>query len=265
MAEWAGIIAYLSAFLLLLVDVRLSAIPLAGFVALCVVAPFFTRVSFYLPIISRGRSGKNAVALTFDDGPDPASTPELLRLLSKHNITATFFVTGEKASRHPELIHEIVRNGHTVGNHSYSHDIFIMFKGSRALRREIETTQDVLKGYGVHPLAFRPPVGITNPLLRHVLRKSGMFNVNFSCRAIDAGNRRLQHLSRKILNRIRPDDIVVLHDVHPKNEDLFAYWLSELELIFSGISRKGIEILPLSEIIGKPVMVRSGTAVDGGG
>ncbi len=254
LAERIGLAAHVTAAALAVIDIRLAAIPLVAFLVLCLVAPFFTRLSFYLPIVSRGKSGKQAVALTFDDGPDPASTPELLRLLATHRIPATFFITGKKAAAHPELIREIVEQGHTVGNHSYSHDIFIMFKGRRALQREIETTQSILHAYGIRSFAFRPPVGITNPLLKRILRKTGMYTVNFSCRALDVGNRRVKQLAEKILKRIQPDDIVILHDIRPKEEPLLPYWLNELELMLSGIEQKGLAILPLSEIIGKPVM-----------
>lgn len=255
-AEIFGFISFATAIGVGCVDIRLAVLPLTVFLILCVVAPFFVRFSYYLPIISRGRSGKNAVALTFDDGPDPVSTPELLRLLAKYNIKATFFVTGDKARQYPELIDAIVREGHAVGNHSYSHDIFIMFKGRRTLRYEIETTQQVLQEHGIRSLAFRPPVGITNPLLHHVLCTAGMYVVNFSCRAIDVGNRRIRQLSQKILKTIRPDDIVVLHDIRPRERALFKYWLNELDLLFSGIEAKGMHILPLSEIIGRPVMIK---------
>ncbi len=263
LAELTGFAAHSAALALVLVDLRLAAIPLAAFLGLCITAPFFTSFSFYLPIISRGKSGKQAVALTFDDGPDPLSTPELLRLLARHKIRATFFVTGQKAAAHPELIREMILQGHTVGNHSYSHDIFIMFKGRQALWQEIQATQDVLSSFGIRPLVFRPPVGITNPLLNRVLHKAGMYNVNFSCRAVDAGNRRVKQLSEKILKCVRPDDIVVLHDVPPKEVSLLSYWLNEVELVLAGIQAKGLAILPLGEIIGRPVMlVEEQTQVD---
>jgi hypothetical protein len=99
-AEWAGIASFLTALLLLCLDTRLSVIPLVGFLLLCAVAPFFPRFSFYLPTITRGKSGEKAVALTFDDGPDPKTTPELLRLLQKHGVAATF--CHRKTSEHSD-------------------------------------------------------------------------------------------------------------------------------------------------------------------
>jgi peptidoglycan/xylan/chitin deacetylase (PgdA/CDA1 family) len=255
MAERVGIGSFLIAILLLFFDVRLSVIALAGFILLCLAAPFFPRFGFYLPIISRGTSGKNAVALTFDDGPDPLSTPPLLRLLSKYQVKATFFVNGKQAALYPDLIKAILLHGHLIGNHSYSHNNLIFFKRCQAVVREIESTQNVLHDFGIRPLVFRPPVGITSPRLRSALLQSDMYIVNFSCRAFDGGNRWLKNISRNILNSIRPDDIVLLHDIRQKNERLTLHWLKEIELILMGLKDKGLSVLPLSDIIGKPVMI----------
>ncbi|MGB2688018.1 MAG: polysaccharide deacetylase family protein [Desulfobacterales bacterium] len=255
MAERVGIGSFLIAISLLFFDVRLSVIALAGFILLCLAAPFFPRFGFYLPIISRGTSGKNAIALTFDDGPDPLSTPPLLQLLSKYQVKATFFVNGEKVAQHPELIKAILLHGHLIGNHSYTHNNLIFFKRCEAIVREIESTQNVLHDFGIRPLVFRPPVGITSPRLRSALLQSDMYIVNFSCRAFDGGNRWIKNISRNILNRIRPDDIVLLHDIRQKNERLTLYWLNEIELILMGLKDRSLAVLPLSDIIGKPVMI----------
>ncbi len=254
MAEWTGLVSFLAAILLSLVDLRFSVVPLAGFVLLCLVAPFLPFLGYYLPVISRGKSGEYAVALTFDDGPDPLSTPELLRLLAKHRVQATFFVTGENASKHPDLVKEIVRQGHSIGNHTYTHDSLMLLKGGRHLLSEIEKTQNVLRESGVTPFAFRPPAGVTGPGLHPVLLRLNLYAVNFSCRANDCGNRRIRNLSKKILKRVHPDDIILLHDTRPKNKHLLSCWLKEMDQLLMGIEKKGLKVLPLSTLIGRPVM-----------
>ena len=253
--EQVGFVSFLIAGFMLFFNLKLFAIPLAGFILLCMVAPFFPRFGFYLPIISRGTSNENAIALTFDDGPDPISTPLLLELLLKYQIKATFFVTGKKAAEHPKLIEEILIHGHSIGNHSYVHNNLVMFKSCKSITKDIEAAQSVLSSFGIIALAFRPPVGITGPRLRPALKKSGKFIVNFSCRAFDGGNRWIKGLSKKILKHIRPGDIVLLHDVIPHQATLLTYWLNEIELIISGIKGKGLAVLPLAKIIGRPVMI----------
>jgi peptidoglycan/xylan/chitin deacetylase (PgdA/CDA1 family) len=231
-------------------------IPLSCFVLVSFIAPFFTGISYFLPIITHGKSSEKSVSLTFDDGPDSVSTPALLNLLAKKNIKATFFVTGKNASRHPDLIQDILQQGHTIGNHSYHHDPLIMLKSSKKLFQEIQRTQDILKTYGIHTFAFRPPAGITNPKLGKILSRLGMVCVNYSCRAFDMGNRRIQNLSEKIVRKIQPGDIVLLHDIIPAKEkkQWMLKWLIEIEGIVDGIRKKGLEVIPLPDLIHQPVM-----------
>lgn len=250
-----GLVAFLLAAILFVVDRWLAVIPLAGFLLLCLAAPFFPCFGFYLPVICKGASGKKAVAITFDDGPDPLTTPPLLKLLLKRQVKATFFVTGEKAAAHPQLVKEIVRQGHLVGNHSFKHSYWILFKTSATILEDIEAAQNVLNDFGILPLAFRPPAGITSPGLRSALLKTGMYLVNFSCRPLDGGNRRINNIAIKILKRIRPDDIILLHDGRPPDPSLIPTWLNEIENLLTGIETKGLMVIPLSELIGKPVMI----------
>jgi peptidoglycan/xylan/chitin deacetylase (PgdA/CDA1 family) len=261
LTEKVGLGACGISVLLAFADVRLAIVPLACFLLLCTVAPFLPRAGLFLPVISRGKSGKRAIAITFDDGPDPLSTPELLKLLQKHGTKATFFVTGKRASRYPEVVRQILSFGHSLGNHTYSHDNLIMIRDSKTLREEIESAQKVLMTFGIKTHVFRPPAGVTSPRLRPILQEFGLSAINFSCRALDGGNRRIDGLSRKILERLRPDAIIVLHDTRPRDERLLAYWLEEIELILEGIKKKGFAVLPLAELIGKPVMTAGADVV----
>ena len=205
-------------------------------------------------MISRGTCSRKAVALTFDDGPDPLTTPELLRLLKKHRVSGTFFVTGHRVVRYPQLTKEIMAQGHSLANHSFHHDMLGAFRSTETMQHEIEATQRALKGLGIVALAYRPPMGITSPRLRRVMQKEGMFVVNFSCRAWDGGNRRIRNMSRRILKRVRANDIVLLHDNLAK-PSLFSHWAGEVDLILQGIPKKGLEIIPLADLIGRPVMI----------
>lgn len=253
-----GCLACLAAAALAWVDLRLAMVPLCGFVALCSVAPFIPSSSFFLPVISRGRSERKAVALTFDDGPDPLTTPELLRLLKKHRVSGTFFVTGNQVVRYPDLARDIVAQGHSLGNHSFKHDRWSAFRSAKTTLLDIRATQQVLKDLGIVALAYRPPMGITSPRLRGVMQAEGMFVVNFSCRAWDGGNRRLSNLSHRILQRVRSNDILLLHEKLAR-PSLLPTWVGEVERILGGIREKGLVVVPLAELIGRPVMA---TAAD---
>ena len=240
---------------LLLFGSPLAPLPLIAFLLACAIAPFVPSRGFYLPIVSRGKRGESAVALTFDDGPDPEITPRLLDLLDRHGACATFFVAGEKAARHPGIIRDILSRGHTIGNHSYSHLPFLMLMGMRKLRREVKAAQSVLGRFGIVPLAFRPPVGVTNPHLWRVLLEQGMYCVNFRRRAVDMGNFRIAHLSSKVLKKVAPGDILVLHDVAPPRASA-ELLLAEFDALIRGLKEQGLEIVPLASLIGKEVMER---------
>ncbi len=253
-AETIGLAAHAVAVLLTLIDPTLAAVPLTLFVLFCLAAPFFPTIPVFLPVIVRGRTGARSVALTFDDGPDPATTPVLLDLLGGRGMTATFFVTGDRARRHPGLVDAILRAGHAVGNHSQTHDPLLMLKGTKALRREIASAQAVLRKRGVEPLVFRPPVGITNPRLRSVLDELGLTAVNWTRRAGDRGNRRVAGLARRILQNLRPDDIILLHDIAPPDPARRQTFFREVAKLLDGLAERGMTVRPLAELIGKPTM-----------
>jgi peptidoglycan/xylan/chitin deacetylase (PgdA/CDA1 family) len=251
-----GIAAFLVSGLLLPIRPALAVIPLCLFVLLCAVAPFFPGFGFFLPVISRRKTDCQEVALTFDDGPDPDVTPRLLELLRRHAAPATFFVAGAKAERHPGLIREILSQGHTLGNHSYHHDPLLMLRSRARLREEVVRTQELLSTFAVRALTFRPPVGVTNSRLPGVLRELGLCCVTFSCRAFDRGNRRIAGLAEIILGKVRPGDIILLHDVTPKGRNGIGKWLAETEEIVSGLKGKGYRLVSLEELIDRPVMER---------
>jgi peptidoglycan/xylan/chitin deacetylase (PgdA/CDA1 family) len=254
-AQRTGFAALGLSAVLLPFHAALAAMPLVMFLVLCAAASLSPRSRFFLPVISRGRTGRKAVALTFDDGPDPLTTPPLLDLLARHDVKATFFVSGRNAERYPEWIDAMLSQGHLIGNHSYSHSPFLMLFSFRMLFQEIASAQDVLIRLGLRPLAFRPPVGLTNPKLGPALSQLGMICVTFRCRAYDRGNRQIRGIAGKILNKVRPDDIVLLHDVCPPMIEDIPRWLDEMERTLSGLKQMGYSVLPLDALIGRPVMV----------
>ena len=253
-AHMAGFAAFLLAGGVWFVRTELAALPLALFVTVCLTASFLPRVGFFLKVISRGARERREVALTFDDGPDPGTTPGLLELLGQNRVAATFFVVGTKAEQEPDLVREILRRGHTIGNHSYRHDPWLMLRSRARLADEIGRAQTSLESFGIRPLVFRPPVGITNPKLGEVLEALKMVCVNFSCRAGDFGNRRIRGVARTILKRVRPGAIILLHDVSPPAKGRIADWLREVEAVIDGLRERGYGIVPLSQLIDGPVM-----------
>ncbi len=252
-AVQTGAAALLLALVLFFVKPVLAATVLLLFLLFCLAAPFLPCCSFFLPIICRGRTGTDSVALTFDDSPSPESTPILLDLLARHGLQATFFAVGEKAEKYPELIREILAQGHAIGNHSLRHDPLLMLRSARTLQADIHAAQEIFKNFDIQPRVFRPPAGITNPHLGKVLAREGLIAVNYSCRALDRGNRKIDNLARKILKRLQPGDIIMLHDLPPFQRHLSEYWQKELDRFFGTLQKKH-NVVSLAEIIQHPVM-----------
>lgn len=255
-AEISGIIFLLLAAAVFSLNPTVAAIILSLYVFLCLLGCFFPQTNFLFNVINRGNTGNNFVALTFDDGPSEPVTRQILALLNKHAVKATFFISGTNALRNPEIIREIVAQGHAIGNHSYSHNPLLMLKSYRKLYMEIAETQKILQEEGINTIAFRPPVGIVNPKLPKVLNELGMLCVTFSCRAFDAGNFFVKNISKKILNKIRENDIVLLHDVPVRRHNDCDAFLVEIENIIIGIGKKGFLIVPLSVLINKEIMIK---------
>jgi peptidoglycan/xylan/chitin deacetylase (PgdA/CDA1 family)/SAM-dependent methyltransferase len=252
-AHFCGLGAFQAAALLSFYDLRLAALPLALFVVLALIAPFCPWMCFYLPVVRKGRTEQRVVALTIDDGPDPHTTPIWLSLLAQHGFRATFFVTGRQAERYPHLIERILADGHEIGNHSYRHDNFLMLRSGETIDGEVERCNRVLARHGIRALAFRPPVGITNPSLFRVLIAKGMFCCGFSARAADFGNRRIGKLADRLLARTRPGDVVLLHDGIPRDGDLDR-WRLQVEQLLEGLAARQLAGSLLSVVIGQKVM-----------
>jgi peptidoglycan-N-acetylglucosamine deacetylase len=261
-AEKLAVFSFATAFLLLFFFPKFATIPLLFFLCCCFIAPFLPEWGFFLPIISKGQVGSTGVALTFDDGPSPETTPLILELLASYNFKATFFVIGEKAAKYPELIREIVAAGHSIGNHSWKHDSLLMLRSQKILHNDIQKSQQLLRSLGIRPLLFRPPVGITNPLLQSVLRSENLETVTFSCRGFDGGNKKVTGLAKRILRKLTPGDIVLLHDLPPHGDVAIATLQEELILIFKSLQQKRREVVPLEALIGKPVMKFSDTELE---
>ena len=254
LAEKCGFLAIFSAALLFFISPYFAVIPLLLFLLLCTTAPFLPTLSFFLPLISKAKKCENGIAITFDDGPDPVSTPIILKLLARYNLQATFFVVGIRAARYPELIKEILRQGHTIGNHSWDHDYFLMLRSIKRLQEDIHKTQNALIQSGIQPRLFRPPVGITGSRLGKVLEKENLIAVTYSCRALDRGNRNIDDLAAKILGKLQPGDIIMLHDLPLATKEQAVRWQKELDSLFATLEKQ-YTITSLAKLIGEPTMI----------
>jgi peptidoglycan/xylan/chitin deacetylase (PgdA/CDA1 family) len=162
--------------------------------------------------IRRGPAGVRAVALTFDDGPDPGSTPRILDLLAGRSVPATFFLVGERAARAPGVTRAIAAAGHEVGAHGWSH-VSLWRCGPRRTEHEVGRCHDVLADLsGRAPRFFRPPWGMVNAALPGALRRRGQRCVLWSIQPEGLRARPGAAQARHVVHRAHPGAIVDLHD-----------------------------------------------------
>jgi peptidoglycan/xylan/chitin deacetylase (PgdA/CDA1 family) len=191
------------------------------------------------------------VVLTFDDGPHEASTEKILDILRDKQVPATFFVCGKNAERLPNTVRRALAQGHTIGNHTYSH-IFLYFRRRSTIAAEIDRTQDVLERLtGQRPKIFRPPYGGRWFGLFPVLAERGMRMVMWSDAGYDWKND-ADGIVRDTLKALRPGSIILLHDGlerRPPSEINQVNTVRALPQIIDGVRKAGYTFVPIQELL----------------
>ena len=167
---------------------------------------------------------ENDIWITLDDGPDPIDTLAILDLLDLHQAKATFFVIGKKAEQYPELIREIHRRGHGIGNHSWSHPrAFFWCLGPIRTYREITKCQEAISSIiGLAPRYFRAPVGHYNIFVHPILKHHGLQLVSWSSRGYDGLNASLAFVTSRIRKSATKGGIILAHESTPITKEVVA-------------------------------------------
>ncbi len=156
---------------------------------------------------------RREIALTFDDGPDPAITPRILDMLAQYNAKASFFCVASRAEAYPELVRDIIRQGHSVENHTRHHANYFALLGWCACKNEVQTAQHILSGItGIVPQFFRAPMGFRNPLLGPILAESRLCYTSWTRRGFDATSCNPARILSRLLYKLHAGDILLLHD-----------------------------------------------------
>lgn len=152
------------------------------------------------------------LALTYDDGPNDPHTLRLLDILARHSVHATFFLIGRYVQQRPDLVREISRAGHTVGNHTFTHPL-LTFKSEPEIKLELSKCHAALQdAIGEPSNLFRPPFGGRRPAVLRVARTLGLEPIMWNVTGYDWNAPPASVIERKIGDRIRGGDVILLHD-----------------------------------------------------
>lgn len=202
------------------------------------------RYTFYM----RGNPNRQEIALTFDDAPDPRFTPQILDVLKAKGVSATFFIMGENAERHPELVKRMVREGHAVGNHTYTHPDLTKISDA-VFHKQVLETQELLESLiGYRPFLFRPPYGTIYERHLRWLGENQLVTVNWNADSKDWRSLSKQQVYANIMKGIKPGAIVLQHAGGGKGEDLSGT-IAALPLVIDELRKQGYSIVTLTQML----------------
>lgn len=202
------------------------------------------------PNMVRMRAGsRNCVYLTFDDGPNPEITPEVLNILEQYHCSCTFFLVGRHVRQYPDLVKEIVRRGHAIGNHSHDHGYTFAMHSVRGYIEELEAAQKAIFDVaGVWPRYFRAPFGFRSPLLEPALCKTGLHLMSWTRRGFDTRCKSPRKVLERLIRNVAEGDILLLHDgpfAHERGEGPMV--LRVLPELLEGLKTRGLHSAALPD------------------
>jgi peptidoglycan/xylan/chitin deacetylase (PgdA/CDA1 family) len=200
--------------------------------------------NFHLKAVCDGKTDQKQISLTFDDGPTEV-TEKVLDILKEEKVEACFFLIGSRVKKNREIASRIVREGHLVGNHSYSHDFWFDLKNTKQFIRDLRlASQQISEITGRQPLFFRPPYGVTTPALATASRYLGFRVIGWNVRSLDTKIRDQQRLLTRIKRKIRPGSIVLLHDTIAGTEIV-------LKELIRALRSEGYQFVALDKLLNK--------------
>lgn len=180
---------------------------------------------FLTSICSFPVAHKKNILLTFDDGPHPEVTPQIIDILATYNAKAVFFCIGKKIVLHPELAQRIVSEGHILANHSYTHSNFIGMYSTIGVMEEIEQTEVEIERFMPSLKLYRPPFGVTNPNIARATKALDMQVIGWNKRSFDTVSRSEKAVLDRITTNNENGDIVLFHDTQPITPRILADFL----------------------------------------
>ncbi len=174
---------------------------------------YFIQLNYFLISKCKGSRSKKEIAITFDDGPMKEFTPAILNILKKESTPAAFFLIGKNISGNEELVKQMNKDGHLVGNHSFEHGFWFSLSGKKNMTADLKKCDDEIeRAIGKRPKFFRPPYGVTNPWIAKVIQRGSYESIGWSVRTYDTVSKSKKALLQKSLKKIENGDVILFHD-----------------------------------------------------
>jgi peptidoglycan/xylan/chitin deacetylase (PgdA/CDA1 family) len=198
---------------------------------------------FFLPVKFQGDVESRKIAITFDDGPIPVMTDKVLEILQSHKVPAAFFCIGNRVDDYPALTKRIHESGHLIGNHSYWHGAMFDLQSPEKIAQELADTDTAIeKVIGKKPNFFRPPYGVSNPMVAKAVEKGGYKTIGWSVRSFDTVTKDGQALMRRITKSLKGGDIILFHDYSKATIEM-------LPAFFAHVTKLGLKIVRVDELL----------------
>jgi peptidoglycan-N-acetylglucosamine deacetylase len=214
---------------------------ITSYITVSVVASFFICSGFHMKALCSRKTEQKVIAITYDDGPHPGNTDAILDVL-KDRAKATFFCIGSKLKGNEALLERMHEEGHLIGTHSFSHSNWFDLYSSKKMKRELKQSEEMIyKILSKKPLLFRPPYGVINPMLKRALGAFSYQIIGYSNRSLDTVTKDENKVIERLMRRLKPGDVVLLHDTVPYSATLLKKFLYEL-------AEKGFIVIGLDEL-----------------
>lgn len=193
--------------------------------------------------------GSKRLALTYDDGPNDPHTLRLLEVLARYDVHATFFLIGRYVEQRPDIVREVVKAGHVIGNHTFNHPL-LTFKSARELKAQLTRCEHALTdAVGEHSNLFRPPFGGRRPAVLSIARQMGLEPIMWNVTGYDWNAPSVEHIERKVTRQVRGGDVILLHDgghLHFGTDR--SYTVAATDRLISSFRAEGYEFVTVPEM-----------------
>lgn len=213
-------------------------------ISITICGSFFIQWNYHFTSVhSNSETTQNQVAITFDDGPHPVFTPQILDLLRKYNAKASFFCIGQQIEKNQHLVKRIISEGHVIGNHTYTHSKTFGFFSTEKVVSELNKTNQLIAQLIEKKITlYRPAFGVTNPKIEKAVKSLNLKSIGWSVRSLDTTSRSEDVILNRITSKLTKGDVILLHDTSAKT-------VAVLERLLLFLQEKHLESVAIDQLL----------------